>query len=122
MPAMRRIETDRRNEVLKRFFLSKETSKERRDERAKGDAHIKDRKSCVAPFVVRAIQLAHHRTDVRLQPAGTEGNQNQGSVERRDTIEDHRIVPKGDNYSPKQDGPPPSESLIIQPAACARQI
>ncbi len=76
----------------------------RREEGAHVDPHVEDRKTRIAPIVVRGIQLADDCTDVWFEEAGTEHDQHESGVEAWPGIDRQAVVSHRDEDSAVEHG------------------
>ena len=96
--------------------LAERSADERAQQRADVDTHVEDAEAAIAPRIVRRIQFADHRADVRLQEAGS-GDDEQKADEkgfcRRDC--EHEVAAHDDGAA-DEDRPLCPEQAIGDPA------
>ncbi len=99
------------------LVLAEPAGDQRSGEGADVDGHVVEGEARVAPVVVRAVQLADHGGDVRLEQAGAGADQSEAGPGHGGGGHGHGVVAAGDEDAAPEHGPVGAEDPVGEPSA-----
>ena len=97
--------------------LSQRTTDQRPGERPHVDPHVEDREPGIPPRAPLRVEVGDHRTDVGLEQAGADDDQNQPKEEGEIGGHPHAEMPRGDDRAAHEHSLALSPELVGDPAA-----
>ena len=102
-------------------IFGQKTANERGKQGAQVDAHVKDRKRCIAPFVLFAVKFAQEGGDIGFKETVPQDDQRQSEIQRRLTLVDKQNqVSERHGDTTDGDGQAFSDEMVGQPATGKR--
>src|SRR5688572_25160561 len=87
------------------------------EEPADVDAHVENRKSCVALGALLGVQVADDGADIWLEEAGPEHDEKEAEIERRGPGDRQAVVSECDEHTAVEHRSPLSDESIRNPSA-----
>src|SRR5258708_7903165 len=90
---------------------------ERRNHCSQVDAHVENRESTIAAWVIFAIELSDHYRDIRLEQTGADNNQKEPGIKARQRLQGHRKMSARDDDSANKNGESSPQQTVRQQSA-----